>query len=248
MANTKISALPSGNPAQAGDLVPIDRAGANFSITVGSVASLAPNVPTLGTPTYFFPNQFIFDNYDPVNIDPRATASSVNLVASWKYFFLPFNITVTRYRFQVDTTGTAATFYSGIYTAAGSLIFDIGAVSLTASGQYGKGAVHDPGTNLFDSNGVASNAITLNAGWYIYGWGASASSGANTMVFPSMASLNTTLFNEEINVDTVGLPTGIVARWGAASTATIAGGHMPPTLGTAQSGVPTNPPNITFFA
>jgi hypothetical protein len=40
MANTKISALPSGNPAQAGDIIPIDRAGANFGITAGSVGTL----------------------------------------------------------------------------------------------------------------------------------------------------------------------------------------------------------------
>jgi hypothetical protein len=40
MANTKISALTSGNPAQAGDVIPIDRTGANFSITAGSIAAL----------------------------------------------------------------------------------------------------------------------------------------------------------------------------------------------------------------
>lgn len=43
MANTplKISQLTSGVPAQSGDLIPIDRAGANFSITVASIAALA---------------------------------------------------------------------------------------------------------------------------------------------------------------------------------------------------------------
>ena len=249
MADTRISAFINVNPAMAGDIVPIDRAGSNFSVTAGSIAALAPSVPTLGTPSYFFPNQFIFDNYDPVNIDPRATSSSTNLVPSWKFFYLPFNITVTRYRFQVDGAGTAATFYAGIYTAAGALIFDIGAVSLTvSSGQYGKGAANDPGTNLYDANGNPSNAISLTAGWYIFGWGANASSASGTMIFPSMGALNTTLFTEQINGDITGLPAGIVARWGAASTATIAGGHMPAILGTAQSGTPTNPPNITFFA
>lgn len=42
MANTKISALPSGNPALTGDLIPIARSGANYSITPGSIALLAP--------------------------------------------------------------------------------------------------------------------------------------------------------------------------------------------------------------
>jgi len=37
MANTKISQLAPGAPAQATDLVPIDRAGANFSLQVSDV-------------------------------------------------------------------------------------------------------------------------------------------------------------------------------------------------------------------
>lgn len=39
MANTKISALTSGSPAQVGDLIPIDRGGSNFSVTAGSIVS-----------------------------------------------------------------------------------------------------------------------------------------------------------------------------------------------------------------
>ena len=39
--NLKISQLTAGNPAQAGDIVPIDRAGANYGITAGSIAALA---------------------------------------------------------------------------------------------------------------------------------------------------------------------------------------------------------------
>lgn len=45
MANTKISALTSGNPAQSGDVIPIDRAGTNFSITAGSIAALTSSLP-----------------------------------------------------------------------------------------------------------------------------------------------------------------------------------------------------------
>lgn len=41
MANKKISALTSGNPAQNGDLIPIDRSGANFKVTAQSLAALA---------------------------------------------------------------------------------------------------------------------------------------------------------------------------------------------------------------
>jgi lysophospholipase L1-like esterase len=43
MANTKISALTNGNPAQSGDLIPIARSGANFSVTAASIAAQLPN-------------------------------------------------------------------------------------------------------------------------------------------------------------------------------------------------------------
>lgn len=37
----KISQMPSGNPAQGGDLIPIARSGSNFGITAASIAALA---------------------------------------------------------------------------------------------------------------------------------------------------------------------------------------------------------------
>jgi len=42
MANTKISALPLGNPAQSTDALPVARAGQNFKVTASSIAALAP--------------------------------------------------------------------------------------------------------------------------------------------------------------------------------------------------------------
>jgi len=39
MANKKISQLASGNPPQSADEIPINRAGANFSITAGALAT-----------------------------------------------------------------------------------------------------------------------------------------------------------------------------------------------------------------
>ncbi|NDF51097.1 MAG: hypothetical protein EB116_13595 [Betaproteobacteria bacterium] len=44
MANTKISALTSGNPAQSSDEIPIARSGANYKITAGSIAALGGDV------------------------------------------------------------------------------------------------------------------------------------------------------------------------------------------------------------
>jgi hypothetical protein len=44
MSTIKISALPSGNPAQSGDEIPIARSGTSYKITAGSIADLGGNV------------------------------------------------------------------------------------------------------------------------------------------------------------------------------------------------------------
>lgn len=44
MSTIKISALPSGNPAQLGDEIPIARGGTSYKITAGSITDLAGNV------------------------------------------------------------------------------------------------------------------------------------------------------------------------------------------------------------
>ena len=54
MANEKISALPSGVPAQVTDAIPIARSGANYQITAQSVANLAP--PPTGSNLYLASN------------------------------------------------------------------------------------------------------------------------------------------------------------------------------------------------
>ena len=46
-----ISQMTSGNPAQNGDLIPIARSGANFNVTLESVAALAAG-PSLATKSH----------------------------------------------------------------------------------------------------------------------------------------------------------------------------------------------------
>jgi hypothetical protein len=41
MASEKISQLTNGNPAQVGDIIPVDRSGVNYGVTAVSVAALA---------------------------------------------------------------------------------------------------------------------------------------------------------------------------------------------------------------
>ena len=56
MADTKISALTSGDPAQSGDEIPIARSGANYKVTAGSVAALATPPPPTGSNLYLASN------------------------------------------------------------------------------------------------------------------------------------------------------------------------------------------------
>jgi hypothetical protein len=45
MADVKISGLTIGDPAQAGDQVPVNRGGANFSVTAGTIAGISVVIP-----------------------------------------------------------------------------------------------------------------------------------------------------------------------------------------------------------
>ena len=48
MPNKKISQLTDGNPAQSADQIPINRAGANFRVTAGSIIDLATTFTNQG--------------------------------------------------------------------------------------------------------------------------------------------------------------------------------------------------------
>lgn len=54
MPSEPISALTNGNPAQAGDLIPIARAGANFSVTAASLAAASGSSP-VGANVFLIP-------------------------------------------------------------------------------------------------------------------------------------------------------------------------------------------------
>jgi hypothetical protein len=202
---------------------------------------------TMESPGYFFPDQFLFDCFDPSNIDPRAGTSKISLCTSWKQFYLPWNIVITRYRFQIDGIGgaTGAFFYAGLCDNSGNLLFDIGKIDLSpGSGQYGTGAVHDPGTRFFDASRTPQNSIALTRGWHYYVWGAEVASGG-PLVVPQMGA-NNALWDEQVNIDTVGL-TNVAKRWAHSAGNDIVGGHLPTSIGTSGGGT-TAPPNITFFA
>jgi hypothetical protein len=198
----------------------------------------------MGKPAYFFPTVNVLTPNDQGNVDPRGGVG-LALCPSWLMFYLPFAITITRYSFQVDSAGGGFTFYAGMYDQTGALIFDIGAVSVATTGTHGPGAATDPGTGFFNASRSPIGSVTLNPGWYLYGWGASDASGTPT--FPGMFAVEA-LLNETVMADTGSLPAGIVRRWGHDSDFTITGGHMPLTLGRSSGGTTSQPPNICFLA
>ena len=65
MPDLKISQLNNGNPAQTNDQIPINRAGVNFSVTAGSIASLAT--------TNSSNTEVLFNNAGVVDGDPQFT-------------------------------------------------------------------------------------------------------------------------------------------------------------------------------
>lgn len=219
--------------------------------TAWTPTSSPGSVPTLSQPGYFFPNpEFLFDVWDPSNIDPRA-AGSLNNCTSWRQFYLPFAVTITRYAFRVDGGSgiTGAQFFAGLYTASGALIFDIGSVDISAAmasgGFFGTGQQFDPGTKFFDSSRVAQSSITLAAGWYNYAWGCNVSAGSGTIEMPSMAQTSQ-LWDELIANDAASLPGGMTSRWVHSGSFDITGGHLPTTI-SSTGGAATAPANIVFF-
>jgi len=85
MANTKISALTNGNPAQSGDLIPIARAGSNFSITAGSVTALATKSITV----HLTSSDILALNSIPFEIVPAPGPGKVIVpsMIKWSYVF-----------------------------------------------------------------------------------------------------------------------------------------------------------------
>ena len=63
MSDTKISSLAVGSPAQSGDLIPIARAGVNYSLSANDIISLAIVNPQTGM------------NYNAVLADDHATVT-----------------------------------------------------------------------------------------------------------------------------------------------------------------------------
>lgn len=81
MADSKISQLPDGSPAQANDQIPINRGGTNFRVNAGTVSSLIEQVATITLSSA----QLLALQSNPVQLLPPPGVNSAIIV--WKAVF-----------------------------------------------------------------------------------------------------------------------------------------------------------------
>ena len=164
MSNTKISALTNGNPALGTDVIPIDRAGANFSITPASIAAIPINAQGLGG---FFSNGKLNYHGGEISGNPATVAfvTAVNQVQA-EQFSLPAAFKLSRASTPVEvTTGLAALTLTSVATAsAGSTVYT-GTITGGAANAWAGATFVIAGFTTSANNGTfvctASSATTL---------------------------------------------------------------------------------------
>jgi len=110
MANTKISGLTDGNPAQSNDLIPIARGGANFSVSAGSISSLTEQVAVVPVSAAQLKDTLA----NPIVLIPAPGANEVIVPTQIQIGYI-FNGTP----FSSPTDGAAC---NGAYNVSGTLI------------------------------------------------------------------------------------------------------------------------------
>jgi hypothetical protein len=162
MASEKISQLTNGNPAQNGDLIPIARGGANFSVTPQSIAALAGSTVIGGAGAGFWgPGLDLY-----FGLDNATGAIALNEVAGVAQpagtlicyqFVLPYDVEIQQVTTQSnDSTGTFLV-QLGIYDSTGALVLNAREWAVNTTGQGGAGSGV---TNILPA------PVTLQAGTY----------------------------------------------------------------------------------
>lgn len=152
MANQKISQL-TNSPAASGDLIPVDRSGANFSVSVQSIATLtAPIERSIHMPLITLPatgsagNTFIASN------------NQVRYVA----VVVPYPVTISTVAIIIGTKGAgAATADVGIYSADGTV-----RLINTAGIDVGSGQTNATAKTA----AIAQTSVTLQPGAYVFAY------------------------------------------------------------------------------
>lgn len=155
MPSQKISQMTSGNPAQSGDIIPIDRSGSNLSITAGSIAALASSGVMSGHPFAYAGQQIT-----PISWTTAASAfnQNVNQVTVIETV-LPYKMTINRCTF--DNNG-------GAFTAPFTLGFGI--YDITGNTKLAEADVfQNSGSLAIGPVSIAlGSPVTLNAGAYLF--------------------------------------------------------------------------------
>ena len=214
--SSKISALTSGNPAQSGDLIPIARSGANFSLTAASIAALGGTQGS-SSPAYFGNWENVPAAINTGTSGNFNTSSGANIVQIMM-FRLPFSFSFNTLRFQTSNV-SASLVGIGIYSSAGSRL------------------VHwDSLSTPFNNNPVngtpAGGASILTAGYYYWAYACSI-----TSTVQSAGGLTNSGSGESAKPWNVS-----VVRMGYAANA-MSAGVLPPTLGSLTAGFPTTTTN-----
>lgn len=182
MANTKISALTGGNPAQTGDLLPIDRSGSNFSVTAASVAALGGL--TVTSPGCFWGVQIYFKDTGGNGPVSNPGADAVQVCA----FVLPFAMTVSKLTFDLAVEAAATHMNIGLYNQTKNKVIDSGAI--------------DSSTPGFKTITLGS-PVALAAGVYWLAW--SADDASNTLRVPVITNTDPWATSININVNRWGV-------------------------------------------
>lgn len=154
MPDLKISQLNNGDPAQTNDQIPINRAGVNFSVTAGSIASLAT--------TNSSNTEVLFNNAGVVDGDPQFTFNPTGDILSLTGVLNVDNL-------QIDGNTIASTNTNGNITLApngtGDIFLDADTVRL---GDLNAAAILTTnGTGnltLSTNNGTNSGTILITQG------------------------------------------------------------------------------------
>lgn len=228
MANTKISALTAGAPAQAGDLIPIDRSGTNYSLQVGDILTS----PALtGTPTA--PTPSASDNSTKI-----ATTASIRSILG--NFGLPSSGLLGAYAFTdagtpltaADSSGNGNNAPLGDQCTITNLSVSANVATITTANDFVAGdVVRLDGLTTTPSLNFSTTGATLTVG----------SSGLSSSQFTAVLVHANIASGAETGTVTARCPTWIAGTGGLQFTATgngISGGQylrLPAALNAAQS-------------
>lgn len=156
MANTKISALVDGSPAQSADIIPIDRAGTNFSVTAGSIAALAPagTVTSIGETVNGSSSSGIFT----ISGSPVTGSGTINLATAGTSGGIPYFSSGTVLSTSTALTANSPVLGGGAGTAPSTKTFltTDGAATLTVG-------IAGGGNGVLALSGNTSGSVTFTA-------------------------------------------------------------------------------------